>query len=289
MTAPSAWQLRIASAPRPGRGRNEDLALTLGGLVVVLDGARTSELRPGLPDAHWYVNRLALAIASMLDDDPALSLASALGGAIKAVAVEHAETSPSASASEIPSATVGIVRTSGPELEYLVLGDVTLLLESRTGVTLVSDRRLAAVNVDTRQGIRQHLEAGGRYDAPAYLDLLADLIGSERAARNVEGGYWIAAADPGAAAHALTGSLPVGGSPGHVRRFALLTDGLSRAVTTFGLYTSWDDFMAALAARGPDECIADIRAAEAADPDGIRFPRTSPTDDATGVVGELIA
>ena len=69
-----------------------------------------------------------------------------------------------------------------------------------------------------------------------------------------------------------------------MRRAALLSDGLGRAVTPFGLYDSWDSFLHALAVEGPGACIAEVRAAEAADPDGLRYPREYVSDDASGLV-----
>jgi hypothetical protein len=67
-----------------------------------------------------------------------------------------------------------------------------------------------------------------------------------------------------------------------VRRAAVLTDGATRAVDTFGLY-GWSDLLDALGATGPAGILKQVREAEAADPQGIERPRNKLSDDATVV------
>ena len=113
------------------------------------------------------------------------------------------------------------------------------------------------------------------------------MVKHERAARNRPGGYWIAAEDPHAAHEAFSGTCPVGEEPGHLRRVALLTDGLTRGILELGVYASWAELMKALLRQGPAACVEAIRDAEGADPEGPRWPRSKRSDDATAVVWEL--
>jgi hypothetical protein len=99
---------------------------------------------------------------------------------------------------------------------------------------------------------------------------------AELAARNTPGGYWIAASDPSAVDHALTGAVPVTA----VRRVAMLTDGAARAVDLFGLY-DWPKLLDLVASQGPSALVDQVRTAEASDPRGIRWPRNKLSDDAT--------
>lgn len=130
--------------------------------------------------------------------------------------------------------------------------------------------------------------AAAGYDDPAHQQALAAIVEAERRHRNTPGGYWIAAADPGAAAHSLTGACRIGTRPGEARRFALLSDGAERAVTTFGLYPSWEALLDALVTNGPAGCIAAVRAAERDDPDGRQYPRTRRSDDASALICDLV-
>jgi hypothetical protein len=99
-----------------------------------------------------------------------------------------------------------------------------------------------------------------------------------RRARNRPGGYWVAAADPQAAAQSVTGTLV----RKDLQRAVLLSDGASRLVDLFGLAT-WTEVLALLDDAGPAELIRRVRAAEAADPAGRRWPRTKRSDDATAI------
>ncbi|HEV8649928.1 MAG TPA: hypothetical protein VG276_11120 [Actinomycetes bacterium] len=279
----------FATVPRPGKTNNEDLVAAVGSAAWVLDG---SSVPPGLPsccdrDAGWYVGRLSAGIAAALADQ-AIDLPPAVAAAISSVTAEHEAACPAGKARSVlgPSATVALVRRRGNALDYLLLGDTALLLETDQGVTHQSDRRLAQIAPDLRERLRVHLRNGGGYHSPRYREMLASLVETERALRNAEDGYWIASNDPTAAYHSVTGSRSIGTGPGEVRRFALLSDGFERTVAVFGLYASWADLMAALVRDGPAKCLAALRAAETADPHGRRFPRTAASDDASALVSQ---
>ncbi len=81
---------------------------------------------------------------------------------------------------------------------------------------------------------------------------------------------------PEVAAQARTERLPVAG----LRAIALLSDGATRIVDQYHLL-NWRGLLTVLADGGPAELIGRARAAEASDPDGIRWPRSKPSDDAT--------
>ena len=83
------------------------------------------------------------------------------------------------------------------------------------------------------------------------------VLGGLRSRRNHPGGFWVAKEDPRAADEAVTGQVPVE----EVRAVALLSNGASRVVDTFGL-TDWAGLMADLASTGPDVVVARVHEAE---------------------------
>ncbi|MFI5068195.1 MAG: hypothetical protein ACHP9Z_30025, partial [Streptosporangiales bacterium] len=85
-----------------------------------------------------------------------------------------------------------------------------------------------------------------------------------------------ARADPRAAGQARTGRLPSAG----LRAIALLSDGATRIADRYGVL-GWPELAAVLAGPGPGELITQVRAVEATDPDGARWPRLKRSDDAT--------
>jgi hypothetical protein len=118
-----------------------------------------------------------------------------------------------------------------------------------------------------------------RGDLVDYLVLADSTILLERVTGEVEeitGGPYYAAADPGAAEAAITGTVPVG----ELRRVLMLTDGATRLADTFGA-TGWDGLARFAAEQGPGAVVARTREAERSDPQGRRWPRRKIHDDAT--------
>jgi hypothetical protein len=285
----AAPQATLASVPKLGKPNNEDLVGVVGSAAWLLDGTSPRDgARCCDRDGSWYVRRLAAGLTSVLGNGDRYDLQDVLAAAIDAVAVEHDAICSSPNPVGGPSATVLLVRQRGSALDYLVLGDSALLTETPEGVTHHSDKRLTRVASELRAQIRQHLQDGHGYQAPAYQQLLRELVSAERAVRNTEHGYWIAEFDPEAAYHSLTGTCQIGAGPDEIRRAALVSDGLERAVTVLRLYPSWDELLHRLVTTGPAACIKEVRQAEAADPDGRIHPRTAASDDASGLLLEFV-
>ena len=106
-----------------------------------------------------------------------------------------------------------------------------------------------------------------------------ELVGEQRRHRNCRGGYWIAEADPAAAGHALVRSWPAGA----LAAAALATDGVTRGIGRIGL-PSWSAALDLMRTGGPAAVLGAVRAVEAADPDGRRWPRSKRHDDQALVV-----
>ncbi|WP_165990149.1 protein phosphatase 2C domain-containing protein [Streptomyces sp. YIM 98790] len=246
-----------AAAPAPGRG----------GTVVLLDGVSTAPgentgCRHGTP---WYTARLGGALLHLCGSRPDLPLTECLVQAIDETAHAHGEGC-ELSHPRTPQSTVVAARWDATALEYLVLCDSVLLIERRDGTVLpVLDTRLDEVWATARATVPFT-------ERPAFIE----------SRRNAEGGFHTAAADPGVAHRAVTGTLPREG----VRALAALTDGASRWTEVFRL-GDWGALFALLAKKGPREVVAQVRAAERADPSCTAFPRGKIHDDATAVLAEL--
>jgi hypothetical protein len=247
----------ISAATAPGGGApNEDWYGCLPGVVVVLDGVTTmAGMESGcVHGTPWYVRELGTRLAG---NASSAALSDALFLAIREVAALHADVcdlkSPGA-----PSAAAGAIRVSGDDLEWLVLADVSVVIETAAGVEVISDKRVDATVAGLDSGTPR----------------LAERVKAARSAhRNRPGGYWVAADDPAAASHAVTGSAPLA----DVRRVLVATDGAARLADLFG--RSWRYVLAA----GPCEVIREVRSLEAGDPECAKWPRIKGADDATAV------
>jgi len=285
----AAGRLRWASEPRLHRHVNEDRVGMTQNAVFVLDGATTPATLSSCcdKDASWYVDRLSTAITARLENDQHGDLRRILAAAISHVQAEHATSCPDPTSGRGPSSTVAIARRRGRCLDLLVLGDSTILLDHGDRVTTVSDTRLTTIASHLRHEIKAALANGHGYGHHDHEHRRARLVEAERAHRNRDGGYWIAADKPQAANHALTATHPIGTEAPSVRRLVLMSDGVQRGASLVSLNDADEHLLAALAESGPEECIRRIRAAEAKDPDGRHYPRTKPSDDASLVVWDM--
>ncbi|NBE81081.1 hypothetical protein [Micromonospora rubida] len=271
-------RVRSASAPAPGRAVNEDLVFRFGPLVGVLDGATVPDgfdtgCRHG---TAWYVRHLAARIGLAVAARPAATLMSSLAAAILAVRADHGGAC-DLDDSGTPSSTVCLLRESGDEVDWLVLCDSPLVLDVGDRVDVVDDDRLETAMADLRR-MAATLSSDG--DRAAWF---RQAVGLQRGRMNRTHGYWVAAADPDAAYHAVTGTAPLHG-PDAVRRAVLLTDGASSAVEQFGLF-DWAGLVDLVTAEGPGALIDRVRSAERDLPERLR--RHKRTDDASVVLCEF--
>jgi hypothetical protein len=237
-------RVEMSTSPKDPHRPNEDfVGATCTGLVLV-DGAGVTPPYPGCSHGvAWFAQQLGGHLLALIDDG-SRDLASVLAQAIVSTASLHPEcdlTDPSA-----PFGAVAMVRFSATTAEYLVISDAVVLFAGES-VQVVRDEREFEFARPHRDGPR---------DA---------LINVMRSNRNQPGGYWVAAADPQAAAHALTGVVESVGS------VVVLSNGASRLVDRYRL-ASWEDLVDLVFTEGPDELVRRVRSAE----DGSVVP-----DDAT--------
>ena len=239
-------------------------------MAAVLDGATVRTDTGCIHGVPWFVENLS---GSLVRHEGAISPADALAAAIEETAAAHRDTC-DLNHPGTPSAALAIARARDGFLRYLVLGDVTLAIETTDGLRIITDNRVDSTAMAERAAA-DALPDG----SPEKAEALIRMKHAELAARNVPGGFWVAAADPAAVSHSLTGEIPL-----HtIHRVILLTDGAARAVRPFKLY-DWPGIFSAVAHEGPGGLIKQVRIAEDADPTGNLHPRNKIHDDATVAV-----
>lgn len=262
----------IATEPGQTAKQNEDWAGVSPSVAVLLDGLSSSAdaetgCEHGTP---WFVQQLGARLLATAGD-LTCDLKEALAVAIDQVAQLHPLCD--LANNDAPSTTVALLRTHPDRdvVEYLVLADARVVFESSTGISVITDNRVDQVAGPARDAaLREPI------GSPAHRIAVAELIATQKPMRNQPGGYWIAAADPAAAAHSVTGSLPCA----TLTHAALFSDGASRLVDVFERAT-WKEALDLLHDRGPQHLIHRVREIEASDPDGRRWPRYKTSDDAT--------
>ncbi|MBV7700891.1 protein phosphatase 2C domain-containing protein [Streptomyces sp. TRM70350] len=266
--------MRVALGSLPSkRGKeNEDFAAAAPGAAVLLDGAGVAGAETGcVHGVAWFSGTLGAFLLRRITAHPARSLVDCLAHSIDEVRSLHGDNCDLAYRAS-PTSTVVAVRVGDGVLEYLVLGDSSLLLAQRDGGSaVVTDRRLDKVGKQLR-GRMDELPTG----SPEHAAALAEYRDALTGLRNRPDGFWIAGPEPRAAEHALTGTVPLDS----LTSVTLLSDGATRLVDRFQL-ADWAGVVSLLNASGPNELIRRVREAEAGDPDGRRWPRGKTQDDAT--------
>ncbi|MFF3451485.1 protein phosphatase 2C domain-containing protein [Streptomyces sp. NPDC002667] len=257
----------LVSEPGDPDRPNEDFASVglpasgQGGSLVVLDGVTPPRGDYGCRHpVPWFSARLGGALTELSVSQRDLPLPEVLSRAIRRVADAHAGTC-DLSHPRTPQATVVLARWSASRVEYLILSDSALLVESPSGeVTALLDDRLSLV---------------------PRTALVSDAI-ADATVRNKEGGFFTAAADPSVAARAVTGTLP----RASVRALTALTDGAARWVERFHA-GDWGELFALVRDEGAASLVERVRHLErldARDRPGSRRGKTH--DDATVVFAE---
>ncbi|MCX5416585.1 protein phosphatase 2C domain-containing protein [Streptomyces sp. NBC_00059] len=261
--------MRIELATEPGSPErpNEDWASASvpaggqGGCLILLDGVTPPSGSDGcVHSVPWFTTRLGSSLAELSASRRDLTLAEILALSIRHTADTHRSLC-DLSHPRTPQATVVLARWDGLRVEHLVLSDSVLLLEGPDGtVAPLLDDRLDRL-------------------PPGWL--ASEEIADARA-RNKEGGFFTAAADPSVASRAVTGETP----RDEVRALAALTDGASRWTEKFR-EGDWTATLEVLRKSGPQGLIDRVRELERADTERVYLRRGKTHDDATAVLVEL--
>jgi len=272
--------MRVTFVTEPGSSSraNEDFIAATPNAVVLLDGAGVPEgLDTGCSHGvHWFAVALGTRLLAQLETRTSDSLADALARAIGDVRALHAEDC-NLDHPGTPAAAVALLRDQGHQVEYLVLSDCTVVLETRTGIKAMTDDRIA--HVATAERAERDVKAGGSAQHEVGQ---SRLVTAQRLHRNRKGGYWVASSEPSAAYQGIAGTVP----SQHLGRAILMTDGATRLVDTFALAT-WEKVLKMLSDGGPERVLLGVRKAERDDPFGSRWPRGKRHDDATVALCEF--
>jgi hypothetical protein len=241
---------------------SDDKIFVTDDAVIMLDGA--SAFAPVPVSVSAYAGHLGGKIRDQLTERPGIDLTEALRAGISSTADELALTP-----GESPSSTVTIARWLGDHLDLLVLGDNLAVLPE----AVITDDRLDVLDLEPRREYQQRLIAGAGYDKKHFATL-RELQNQQAGQRNREGGYWIAEADPNAAAHAITVRRHLDAVPWVV----LATDGVYNPMSLhkyhdWSRYAGYDDRQLA-------NLLEQLRHWEAnVDPNGQQLPRAKRHDD----------
>ncbi len=262
---------------------NEDRAGAVGALAWVIDGATDvidTPLTTSATDANWIAETLDGLIAGLAVAPPAdlAELPAILTERLQLEFRRAAKRRP-IGRHEHPSAAALIVRADGLQLDYLSIGDCTLLALSNAGVTRLGTKEDEAGDMWVAEALMDYRSKNPDAPADAAHAQLWPQLGAARWSMNQLDGYGVFSLTPTPSRFIKLGSLKVAPG-GHA---LLATDGLMRLVDVFRRY-SIEELLAETIERGIAALATEVRALELDDPDCIQFPRAKRHDDASGVL-----
>lgn len=268
------------SLPGDAAKANEDAFGYTGNAALVIDGATPlgESLMPGPSDAAWIAQFGARRLVAHLKDGMS---------ARKALRATLADTQKSFEALrrhepeemwQTPCASMMLAVADEGGVEFLWFGDCAALVKQADApVTVVGetfDKRAAEARRAQALAKEKNLSPAAGLSRPEFL---VDL----RASRNRinSGSNWLFSPDVKAASHASRRVMKI--RPGG--EILLLTDGFLALASDYGAYSA-DSLMAAARSNGLKRLSEELRAIEAGDSGGDKFPRFKKSDDATAVL-----
>jgi hypothetical protein len=268
------------SLPGDPAKANEDAFGFDANAAVVIDGATPlgDSLVPGPSDAAWIAQFGARRLLAHLRDG---------NGARKALRAALADTQKSFEALrrhppeemwQTPCASMMLAVPDTGEVEFLWFGDCAALIkQGDAAVTVVGetfDKRAAEALRAQAIGKEKGLSPASGLSRPEFLGML-------RTARNRinSGNSWLFSPEVKAASHVSRWVLKA--TPGTV--VLLASDGFLALASDYGAYSA-DSLLAAALSKGLKALGEELRAIEAGDAGGDRFPRFKKSDDSTALL-----
>lgn len=272
------------SAPGVAGKPNDDAYGCAEALAVVLDGATSlsdEPLMPGASDPAW----LARLGAERLVAHAALGAEAALAAAALDAeqAYERGRSRPPAENWEVPFASMMLVEQASESLSAFWFGDCAALIgrpgEAAQVVGEAFGKRAAEASAAARLAASHGVNPAGVRNREQFLPALR----AGRARYNTGEGPWIFGPTRHCADRARRGAFAA--PPGSL--VLLASDGFLALGTDYGLYDA-DALVAAAKARGLAAMLDELRAIEAGDAEGVRYPRFKTSDDATAMLLEVV-
>jgi hypothetical protein len=265
---------------------NEDSHVETERFAAVFDGATGlgERLMPGPSDAQWIANfgaRRLKAHADACEGSPRDWLRTAASDAAKSFAALRLRAP--AENYEFPFASLMLATLAGDRLNALWLGDCAALVRAPSGALTFIGETLARRGYERERAKRLAGLLGAVPAAPSVREKFLPALRASRNRVNTKD-EWLFAPDPECADHAKQADMFVVANT----LVLLATDGFLALVSDYECYTP-ETLVAAAQLHGLAALGEELRAIEAADPEGVRYPRFKASDDATALLLELSA
>lgn len=260
--------------------QNEDIVGIYQNVAWVIDGATPlfkKHFFSSENDVVWVVQQLNKWLPQFIDDR--LSLQEILVHTVQQVQKEARGIYgklDEVQEYELPTFTIILARIIDQQLEYYVLGDCGMLVETTGGVEYITDKRIEVFSQRNKQAIKRLQSISDRAERESRV---LEALQNTRKLLNKEEGYWVGSIDGKGIPHGLSGKLAI--EPEN--RALCFSDGYASLFELYQLIR-WKDFSFEEAAI--QQTIREVRRTEAEDHACTLFPRPKVSDDLTVILLE---
>lgn len=263
---------------------NEDVCGWAPDCAWVLDGStglmgKRLVAQENGSDAQWYAAKFSAFLKTHMPDSQ-MPLTELFSLGVRTVWSEFLHRAGGSVAKEDTPCTLGTaIRIRDGHLEYINVGDCTLLLRYRDGsVAELSDTTLSAMDANTLALAQSIAEKEKKNICDCRGDILPELR-RVRMTMNTPQGYISLANDETSVLSAKCGRVKLE----KLRDVCLLSDGFAQYFKLFSLCAGAEAFMDKISAQEPQTLFHELLAAQKEDPTFCNYPRFKLSDDATVV------
>lgn len=278
--------IKYDSICRAGKIVNEDILYTSESMGWVLDaatGLAGKNLTSGETDGAWFVKQWDEYLKKNIEN---------LDKSIKEIVYDGIDVIKEcfykeANITEIesilrPSASLVLFRINNEMLEYFLLGDCTLLIQSKDGSTIrVKDTRLEAFDGKAAKCMNE-ARIKDSLTFEEAREFINPMLIEHRLLKNKPEGYWTLEFEKESANNGIEGSMNIG----EISAILMLSDGYA---AIYDVYKECNelDLIDVINKDGLETVYNRIREIEEEDKDCSKFPRFKKGDDASAVLIEI--
>lgn len=279
-------QMFFSSITMPGTPINEDTAYadkTAGWVIDAATGLTDSRYTSEGSDGEWFKNQWDKYLGKLMNNSE-YTIKEIVKNGIKLIRDEFFKEAGTAEVKNIerPSASLAMVRFNKNTMEYLLLGDCSLLIQYADGhVERIKDTSLEKFDgkaISELDRIRRENNTTFQEARKAINPLLI----KHRCMKNTPEGYWSLEFNDKAVEHCIEGKIPAK----DVDSILLLTDGFASVYDIYG-FCSIKELFSIIKTKGLNEVCNIIRNIEDKDSDMREFPRFKKSDDTSAVYYRL--
>jgi hypothetical protein len=258
---------------------NEDIIGTFQNVAWVIDGATPIFNKNYISDKNdvvWIVSEINNWIPNFIRDNRTLEeILLKTVNKVYEIALGMNGKLAEVPAYELPTFTIIMTRMIHNQLEYYVLGDCGMLINTKGKIQYITDNRIEKFSINNQESIRQ-IQSSNALDKDARI---LSRLQETRKLLNKKEGYWVGSLDAKGIVHGITGIIEIKQDA----RFLCFSDGYARL---FELYHLTDVSYFSFELDSIKDTIRQVRETEESDRECLKYPRAKKSDDLSVILIE---